>query len=570
MKNVIRKCWVIGITILFVGACFLPNIITTKVGANKLNEIEFLILNSPPIAPMDTSDTIVDRDIVLKESVDAVILDNVPTARWTYGCSPTTAGMLFGYYDRKGYKNMYTGPANGGICPQNNLGQGTPGQGNGYPISGSCYIIASEMGLDGITSKAHVDDYWISVGSPGPDPWEGNWAEHTWDLCLADFIGSNQWKWDNNGDGTKDCNTDGATRYFYDPDGSKLDDYVPPAWQGYPRTAFCHGLKLFAESRGYTVIDNYNQLTDTPYGHSSGFTFNDFMDEINAGRPVITGWVTSSGGGHSMLGVGYNPSANTIFFHDAWDNSLHEVSWDGSYVNLHLIIAFVIQLASSGTQCPNIPSKPNGPTTCFVGEEYSYSTSTIDPDGDQVSYGWDWNANGIVDEWTSFHPSGSTASISHTWSSPGTYTFKVKAKDVHDAMSDWSDVLTINVNGPPSKTFINGETSGNAGTLYEYGFRANDPDDDDIAEYIVDWGDGTGEEIIEGPFASGDYAYANHMWVEEGYYVITAKAIDINGLVGPEGTLPVNMPRNKAINIGLFYRFLEQFPLLNRLLALIK
>jgi hypothetical protein len=39
-------------------------------------------------------------------------LSNVPAFDWSYGCSATSAAMLFGYYDRSGYSNMYTGPTN--------------------------------------------------------------------------------------------------------------------------------------------------------------------------------------------------------------------------------------------------------------------------------------------------------------------------------------------------------------------------------------------------------------------------------------------------------------------------
>jgi hypothetical protein len=47
-------------------------------------------------------------------------LSNVPAFDWSYGCSPTSAAMLFGFYDRTGYDHMYTGPANGGVCPLDN------------------------------------------------------------------------------------------------------------------------------------------------------------------------------------------------------------------------------------------------------------------------------------------------------------------------------------------------------------------------------------------------------------------------------------------------------------------
>jgi len=129
-------------------------------------------------------------------------------------------------------------------------------------------------------------------------------------------------------------------------------------------------------------------------------------------------------------------------------------------------------------------------------------------------------------------------------------------------------------NLPPGAPVITGETNGEAGTSYEYGFTSIDPDGDDIAEYIVDWGDDTGEEIITGPFASGAEATASHTWDEQGDYTITAKAKDINGLIGPEGTLPVTMPVNQqvspsqSIRMQIMQRIFQQFPLVQRLLGI--
>ena len=42
-------------------------------------------------------------------------LPNVPAFDWSYGCSATSAAMMFGYYDNIGYPNIYTGPTNGGV-----------------------------------------------------------------------------------------------------------------------------------------------------------------------------------------------------------------------------------------------------------------------------------------------------------------------------------------------------------------------------------------------------------------------------------------------------------------------
>ena len=99
-------------------------------------------------------------------------------------------------------------------------------------------------------------------------------------------------------------------------------------------------------------------------------------------------------------------------------------------------------------QPPATPSKPSGPTSGYVGEIYTYSTSTTDPEGDQVKYGWDWNGDYVVDEWTGYYSSGVTCSRSHSWDSEGIYRIRVKAKDANGAESGWSQSLTVTITVP--------------------------------------------------------------------------------------------------------------------------
>lgn len=260
-------------------------------------------------------------------SQSAVMIAGVPTSSWTYGCSATSAGMLFGYYDRTGYSNMYAGPANGGVAPLADLGN-------------QCSIIATKDGFDGRTGRGHVDDYWKGTGQGGPDPFEGNWTEHTWGDCTADHMGTSQWKWDWDGDTTIDANFDGGTTFFLDRDGGRVYDYQPPASAGLPRTEGCHGMRLFAESRGYTVLENYTQVIDaaaeTP---GLGFTFTDFMAEIDAGAPLLV-----QVDGHTMLGVGYDAAADTIYLHDTWGDYVASMTWGGSYSGMEQWGVSVIHL----------------------------------------------------------------------------------------------------------------------------------------------------------------------------------------------------------------------------------
>ncbi|MCX6660988.1 MAG: hypothetical protein NTY91_00380 [Euryarchaeota archaeon] len=98
---------------------------------------------------------------------------------------------------------------------------------------------------------------------------------------------------------------------------------------------------------------------------------------------------------------------------------------------------------------PNKPNKPSGPATGKPGTVYTYSTSTTDPNGDQVYYLWDWG-DGSQSNWLGPYNSGVTVSTTHTWGK-GSYSIKVKAKDTFGTESNWSDPLTITM---PKSTLI--------------------------------------------------------------------------------------------------------------------
>ncbi|MBN2065559.1 MAG: PKD domain-containing protein [Candidatus Thermoplasmatota archaeon] len=92
---------------------------------------------------------------------------------------------------------------------------------------------------------------------------------------------------------------------------------------------------------------------------------------------------------------------------------------------------------------PEKPIKPAGPTTIKNGEAYTYSTRTTDPDDDQVYYMWDWGDE--YSDWLGPFGSGDTVEFDHTWEKRGTYEIKVRAKDIYNEISNWSDPLPITV-----------------------------------------------------------------------------------------------------------------------------
>ena len=115
---------------------------------------------------------------------------------------------------------------------------------------------------------------------------------------------------------------------------------------------------------------------------------------------------------------------------------------------------FVAKLSDDGVnQPPNKPSTPSGPANGDAGTTYTYTSSATDPDGDSISYLFDWGDD-TDSGWTDPISSGQTATETHKWSEQGTYQIKVKARDAPDLdESEWSDPLSVSM--PKNKPYIN-------------------------------------------------------------------------------------------------------------------
>jgi len=172
---------------------------------------------------------------------------------------------------------------------------------------------------------------------------------------------------------------------------------------------------------------------------------------------------------------------------------------------------------------PDTPLTPAGPTSGVKYTSYTYSTSTTDPDGDNVRYQFDWKDGTTT--WTGWYSSGTTVFASHSWSSSGTYSITVRAQDIDGAYSSWSMVLAVNiVNSPPyTPSTPSGPTSGYTYSTYTYSTSTTDPDGDSV-RYQFNWGDGT--STWTGWYASGVTASASHYWSSIGTYYVKVRAQD--------------------------------------------
>ena len=101
---------------------------------------------------------------------------------------------------------------------------------------------------------------------------------------------------------------------------------------------------------------------------------------------------------------------------------------------------------------PDKPSLPLGPRIGSSRRNVSYSCVAMDPDGDEIYYLFDWG-DGFDSGWLGPYASGEEVFAVHRWSKSGFYEVKVRVKDVHGHMSNWSDPLAVSM--PKNLAFEN-------------------------------------------------------------------------------------------------------------------
>jgi hypothetical protein len=142
---------------------------------------------------------------------------------------------------------------------------------------------------------------------------------------------------------------------------------------------------------------------------------------------------------------------------------------------------------ASGNTIPVVPSDLQGITDGYHGSVYEYTVSTVDYDNDSVFYQFNWD-DGSYSSWLGPYQSGQSISSNHTWTIPGNYNITVRAKDVNDALSNWSVPLhIIMINRPPMTPYYPNPSNGSTNQATEsiLLWMGGDPDTGDIVVYDV-------------------------------------------------------------------------------------
>ncbi len=119
-------------------------------------------------------------------------------------------------------------------------------------------------------------------------------------------------------------------------------------------------------------------------------------------------------------------------------------------INFAVLIVLSILLitnCSKGPSAPLTPNVPLGPIIGITNFAHAFRASTTDPDGDDISYQFDWG-DGTASLWSDFIPSGDTVSMNRVYWGKGTFPVRVRAQDETEETSEWSDPLYFLIGFP--------------------------------------------------------------------------------------------------------------------------
>ncbi len=202
-----------------------------------------------------------------------VILYDVPAYKWRDGCGPTSAGMVIGYWDGKGFDNLVSGSA----------------------ATQTTAVDAMISSSQSFSDYALPLDSYPANPSPLPDKSEAPFGDEHADNSIADFMDTSQ-----------------SHRGLY---------YGWSYYSDMP-TALTSWVQLAAPQ--YQATASNDTLPDFWGGT---FTWDKFKAEIDAGRPVILLVDTDKDGwtDHFVAAMGYGEDGNTrlYYFRNTWDYDIH-------------------------------------------------------------------------------------------------------------------------------------------------------------------------------------------------------------------------------------------------------
>lgn len=165
-----------------------------------------------------------------------------------------------------------------------------------------------------------------------------------------------------------------------------------------------------------TTVIHFTDISNDPDGTIVSWYW-DFGDDYYASKESPT---------HCYYEIGIYSVTLTVTDDDGAQNTIQKT----------------ITVSTPTNNPPHTPSKPSGLIIGVTKIIYTYTTSTTDIDGDLLYYKWNWG-DGTTSDWLGPYGSDVLAAAMHKWTNAGTYSLKVKVKDINGAESAWSPALTV-------------------------------------------------------------------------------------------------------------------------------
>lgn len=257
------------------------------------------------------------------------------------------------------------------------------------------------------------------------------------------------------------------------------------------------------------------------YHHIQGYTWSNVVMTPRTGGSYQTGkWFDSGPWYYSHDGTG----------------EYYFVFNDGTNTDVRLPSSGYYTFTVSTNTPPNTISSEDisfTPTSFYRGEEVTFHASTTDPDGDNIRYGWNWDEDGTVDDWTGYYPSGSQCTQTHTYGfndfdGVGGETLpvvvKVKADDGNGGVIGFTSKAISLLNHDPNSTTVYGPTEIQKDVEGTWNLTISDPETDQMWVKFA-WGDGTADTNTDWN-ASGSNVSASHIYTSRGLKTITCTITD--------------------------------------------
>ncbi|MFH1101066.1 MAG: DUF2341 domain-containing protein [Methanobacteriota archaeon] len=236
---------------------------------------------------------------------------------------------------------------------------------------------------------------------------------------------------------------DGNNKYLYEV---KETTHYPHIVLDYEKCDALHSLS-------YDWVQSF-------YGLQTPETFYDINISITSGTSIVSRYGPSYQ--HSFLTTSVTRNVLIYYKPTPIDDTFtaNPPRYEKGQITVRIFLRGGGSIFGSGALPPSLPmgnnqpppqpalplGAPDPPNKGYIGSPYTFQTQTVDPEGDQVQYGWDWNGDLVIDDdWTGFYDSGETCTMTHSWDTPGEYIVSVKARDNQSNESDWTEVSTIHV-----------------------------------------------------------------------------------------------------------------------------